>query len=116
MKEIAESYKKKDYCVAGSMRDCCKMAGANKLYFVCRHIRHCWRDAPGDYNSHHQANAETYPCFVEAVIEFKRHLRNYFANFEGKESKADPSDEKTYHHKDFRLVKDPETSIVYCCK
>ena len=116
MKEIAESYKKKDYCVAGSMRDCCKMAGANKLYFVCRHIRHCWRDAPGDCNSHHQANAETYPCFVEAVIEFKRHLRNYFANFEGKESKADPSDEKTYHHKDFRLVKDPETSIVYCCK
>ena len=76
------------------------------MYFVCRHVKAFTYKEDTKY---YQAIIETYPCFIEAVIEFKRHLRNYFANFVGEECKVDPSDETTYYPKDFRLVKDPQT-------
>ena len=53
---------------------------------------------------------------IEAMIEFQVNRNQLLANFKNEPCVADPSVEKTEHPKDYRLVKDPKTQIVYCVK
>ena len=60
---------------------------------------------------------DCYPNLIESVIEFKVEKRKVLYEKKGQPYVVHPEDEQVdFSTKEYRLIKDPKTEYVYCCK
>ena len=115
MKNLIAAYEENNHSdmkfQAHSLKGASAYIGASRIYYTCFYIQAFY------LVNNFPKMVSYYPTLVEAVIEFRTFHRDLLAKYNGQLYTAKAEHQTTsFSEKHFRLLKDPTTQYIWCCR
>ena len=96
--------------LAHTLKGAAGYIGASRIYYSCHFMNVNFQ------NGEIQKMLDFYQAVIEAVIEFKGYSRQLVCNYKKETYVKNSEDEVTDIPAGFKLIKDPASQYIYCCK